>query len=507
MAVIVSAPHKKQDVYDAIIAGYVDGQPVKVEENDRVYYFGGPLPPPLKADGRFVRFDVPIPARARYLTLAATGADMAPDGNTISSDHTVFSGARLEVDPPAQSAKAGAKADRPSEDEDSAPSSEADEAQDRRDAVLLSELFYDQGLLAIPPADVEKHNYLSQEATARVAELRGVLAAKKKETDAIQIPVVHSLTEGKAGDLHVYLQGDPTKPGPVAPRSFPAIFSAGQRRPFESPGSGRLELAQAVTSRHNPLTARVIVNRVWLWHFGKGLVRTPSNFGELGDRPTHPELLDWLASRFMDSGWSLKWLHRQIMRSAAYQQSSGFDEAGYAADPENRLLWRMNRRRLEVEPWRDAILSVSGVLDDKVGGPSIDLAASNNHRRTLYGFISRHKLNDLLRLFDFPDPNITSGRRSVTTVPLQQLFVLNSEFMVAQAKAVAARVRSDAGDDVSRIERVYLLLYSRPPTQQETDMGMAFMGSVKTQVKAGDMTPWEQYALALLASNEFTFVD
>jgi hypothetical protein len=268
-------------------------------------------------------------------------------------------------------------------------------------------------------------------------------------------------------------------------------------------------LAAAITGRDNPLIARVIVNRAWQGHFGFGLVRTPSNFGHLGERPTHPELLDDLAVRFMESGWSLKWLHREIKLSATYQQQSDFRADAAEVDPENRLLWRMNRRRLEIEPWRDAMLTVTGELDRTVGGPPIDLASGGNVRRTLYASVSRHQLNELLRLFDFPDPNITSDRRSVTTVPLQQLFVLNSDFMAKRARALAARLNADGAlDDRTRIQHAFARLFSRPPTDEELNVGEAFLAAATASTSAANkLTPWEQYALALLGTNEFSYVD
>ena len=206
-----------------------------------------------------------------------------------------------------------------------------------------------------------------------------------------------------------------------------SILAASEPLAF-SQGSGRLELARAVASPDNPLTARVIVNRLWQQHFGRGLVATPSNFGAMGERPTHPELLDYLARRLVTSGWSLKALHREILLSATYRQTSAADMRSSDLDPENKLLSRMHRRRLDVEACRDALLTVAGNLDNTVGGPSGNLATADFRRRTIYGTISRHNLDGFLRLFDFPDPNITSERRAVTTVPLQQLFVLNSDF-------------------------------------------------------------------------------
>jgi hypothetical protein len=283
--------------------------------------------------------------------------------------------------------------------------------------------------------------------------------------------------------------------------------------PFTN-GSGRLELANAIASRENPLTARVMVNRIWQHHFGKGLVRTPSNFGKLGERPTHPKLLDHLASKFMEGDWSIKAVHRHIMLSAAYQLSSRLDADDFEKDPENKLMWHMNRRRLEVEPWRDAILAAADKLDKTVGGPSVDLASPNNQRRTLYGKISRHDLNPLIRLFDFPDPNITSDERTVTTVPSQELFVLNSEFMVQNAKALAARLTAGAKEeDASRIGKAFMLLYGRPATKLEVQQGLEYLADTEPteDVPAGNLVPtltqWEKYSQVLLGANEFLYVN
>jgi hypothetical protein len=299
--------------------------------------------------------------------------------------------------------------------------------------------------------------------------------------------------------MKVHIRGDPKNLGEDAPRRFLAIL-AGENAKHFTHGSGRLELAKAIASKNNPLTARVMANRIWMHHFGRGIVGTPSNFGSLGERPTHPELLDYLANQFIEQGWSIKKLHRDIMLSAAYQRSSQHDAANAAADSDNRYLWRMNRRRLEVEPWRDAMLAVAGNLDEKLGGPPADLSSAKNNRRALYGEVSRHNLDPLLRLFDFPDPNLTSDRRPVTSVPLQQLFVLNSPFMAAQAKAFAARVTATASDDAARIGTAFLLAYGRKPTEREAKLGLTFLKD------AGDGA-WEKYAQVLLAANEFAFVD
>ena len=498
LAVIISRPHRKTDVYDGILAGYVNGQPVNVAENDRAYYFSGEIPAPLKADGKFASFEIPIPGEARYLTLVSTGAGIGPGENTISSDHTVFSGARLETDPlPDQTAVASAVPTTPVRNE-------AELQQAQQDARLLSELFHDQGLLSLPGNEADGR--LPEPARQQLTELRVKLDRAKKDFEAIQVLTAHSLIEGKGMDLPIYLQGNPTKKGEIAPRSMPVVFTEGLRKPLPTKGSGRAELAASIASRDNPLTARVIVNRIWRSHFGAGLVQTPSNFGQLGDRPTHPELLDDLAVRFMESGWSLKTLHREILMSATYQQSSDYRADAAEIDPENRLLWRMNRRRLEVEPWRDAMLAVTGELDRTVGGPPVDLASQGNRRRTLYAFISRHQLNELLRLFDFPDPNITSDRRSVTTVPLQQLFVLNSDFMTQRARALVARLNTElsTSDESSRIRRAFAWLFGRQPSETEVSLAHEFLS---TTADANGLSPWEQYALALLGTNEFSFID
>jgi cytochrome c553 len=335
-------------------------------------------------------------------------------------------------------------------------------------------------------------------------------SADKKKNVSPTYPVVHALKEAATPvTMRVHIRGNPQTLGDEAPRHFLSILG-GADRPFTR-GSGRLELAEAIADAKNPLTARVMVNRVWQHHFGKGLVRTPSNFGALGERPTHPELLDYLAQRFIQAGWSIKALHRQLMLSATYQQNSWFDPHNYERDADNKLLWRMNRRRLEVEAWRDAMLAVANNLDPTVGGPSAELASPDNRRRTLYAFVSRHELNTLLRLFDFPDPNITNDERTVTTVPLQQLFVLNSEFMVRNAKALAARLTAHPDeDDAVRVRRAFWLLYGRSATDRELQLGLAFLAAEPSGAEDDSgsvLTRWEQYAQVLLSASEFLYVD
>jgi mono/diheme cytochrome c family protein/cytochrome c553 len=369
----------------------------------------------------------------------------------------------------------------------------------------------------IPNDQLKKaERLLPAEAKKKLTGLKAELELLKKIAPP-KYPVIHTLTDAsRPTDMAILIRGNSDTPGAKVPRRFLSALGGGGAN-FEH-GSGRLELAHAIACRDNPLTARVLVNRVWQHHFGQGLVATASNFGALGARPSHPDLLDWLASQFIRSGWSMKTLHREIMRSGVYRQRSRFEEKGFAKDPENTLLWRMNRRRLDVEAWRDAILTVAGRLDEALGGPSIDLDAPNNHRRTFYAAISRHDLAWMLRLFDFPDPNIASGSRTSTTVPLQQLFVLNSEFMISSAKAVATRLENagpTAGTraaDAGRIDRAYRLIFGRTPTGRELQLGLAFLNGPESKpATASGARPapsrWQRYAHALLATNEFAFVD
>ena len=375
------------------------------------------------------------------------------------------------------------------------------------DAFLAISAF--RGFYALPVKGSEKS--LPKALKGRLKALRDELAASKAKAPK-PYPVVHSLAEGKKpANLRVLIRGNPQTPGDEARRRFLTALSTVEPAEFRQ-GSGRLELAREVTRADNPLTARVIVNRVWEHHFGRGLVATPSNFGTLGEPPSHPELLDHLAGRLLEIGWSLKALHREILLSAAYRASSRLDPADHDRDAENIYLWRMNRRRLEVEPWRDAMLAVSGELDDTLGGPSVDLGSIGNRRRTVYASVSRHDLNALLRLFDFPDPNITCDRRAVTSVPLQQLFVLNSEFMVRQAKALAGKLTADRGEsDDARVRRAFPLLFGRPAEADEVGWGVDFLSAASAAgPPSGSKAPlgaWEQYAQALLGSNEFLFID
>jgi mono/diheme cytochrome c family protein len=304
---------------------------------------------------------------------------------------------------------------------------------------------------------------------------------------------------------HVFLRGNPGNRGPAVPRQFLGFLEGEKRKPFTN-GSGRLELAKAIVRPDNPLTARVMANRVWLHLFGQGLVRTPSDFGLRSDPPDHPELLDHLALQFREDGWSVKRLIRRIMLSQVYSQASSPPAQGEAGDPENRLLGRMNRRRLDLEATRDALLFVSGQVDMTVGGPSVNVFGldATSNRRTLYGLIDRQNLPGLLRTFDFAIPDQHSPQRFTTTVPQQALHFLNSDFTRKQAKHLIARPDVQTVTDSSeRIRLLYRLTYGRQPATEEVQVGRRFV----TEAQAGKQPPWEQYAQVLLMANEFVFVD
>ena len=316
----------------------------------------------------------------------------------------------------------------------------------------LSEL-YDELLSARGPFWLpaeERAKRLSAATQTRLAGLRQELEALKKKQPAAFLEAVVVQDGGPKGtrhegfkDAHVFLRGDHKKLGKQVPRGFPRVL-AGERCAPITTGSGRLQLADWLARPDHPLTARVMVNRIWQHHFGDGLVRTPNDFGERGDRPTHPELLDYLAGRFVDSGWSIKALHRLILLSSVYQQSSQAAPASLMKDPDNRLFGRMNRRRLEAEAIRDSLLAVAGKLDLKRGGPAFtDLATP---RRTLYLMSARTGANtsDFGRLFDRADPCAIVGQRGQTVVAPQALFFLNDPFVNDLARALAARVAREA---------------------------------------------------------------
>jgi Protein of unknown function (DUF1553)/Protein of unknown function (DUF1549)/Planctomycete cytochrome C len=334
-------------------------------------------------------------------------------------------------------------------------------------------------------------------------------------------------------DPHVFIRGNPGRPGTAVPRRFLRLLGEPDRPSFQN-GSGRLEMARAIADSKNPLTARVLVNRTWLWHFGKGLVATPSDFGLRSEPPSHPELLDYLASEFIASGWSLKSLHRMVMLSNTYRQRSDPRADCVDRDPENRLLWRFNRQRLDFESMRDSLLAVSGALDPRIGGQAASITEPPlSMRRTVYGFIDRQNLDGLYRTFDFAVPDATSPRRFVTIVPQQALFLMNSPFLHELARRLASstglgstRVSTwatadRAFDQSEGVRRLYERVLGRPPETDELLLAIEFIGrqtNLSTDAKSGwkvdqneqseeRLSPWEQLSQVLLLTNEFMYVD
>jgi len=302
-------------------------------------------------------------------------------------------------------------------------------------------------------------------------------------------------------DPRVFVRGNASRLGEPVPRQFLEVVAGARRKPFPH-GSGRLDLARSITDAKNPLTARVIANRLWMHHFGEPLVSTPSDFGARSNPPTHPELLDFLASSLMhDGAWSLKYLHRLMVLSSTYQQSSEARNAELGVRNEsNDLYARMNRRRVEMESMRDAMLVASGRLDTSMHGRPVDVASdASNRRRTVYGMVDRQSLPGLFRAFDFASPDASAERRPKTVVPQQALFGLNSPYVLEQARAIAARSEvNGAKDDAERVAALYRVILARSPDGDETKRGMKFL-------RAGG--PVAQLAQVLLLTNEFTFVD
>ena len=350
---------------------------------------------------------------------------------------------------------------------------------------------------------------LSEQEKPQLVAMRAELG-KRKQSASPKYPIVHGVSGGGAA-MPIYIRGNVKRKGDSAQAGFLQILRrADKSNDNNEPSSQkftRLDLANAICSPKNPLTARVIVNRVWQHHFGRGIVATASNFGLTGDRPTHPELLDTLAVLFMESGWSLKWLHRELMLSSVYQLSADRDAHNVVDDPGNSLLWRFTPRRLGVEAWRDAILAVSGRLNRTIGGPAISLTEMSHVRRTLYGMVSRRDPDKMLIAFDFPDANVSSARRDVTTVPQQQLFVLNSDFMIQSAQALAARLEKSASTDEQRIALAYRWAYARAATADEIQFSLKFLKIAAENRGEDQLSAWGQLAQAILAANEFTWID
>lgn len=308
-----------------------------------------------------------------------------------------------------------------------------------------------------------------------------------------------ALVDGELFNPYVFRRGQPGNRGDDVPRKFLDVLSTPGSPPFAH-GSGRLDLANAIASNDNPLTARVMVNRIWLQHFGLPLVGTPSDFGARSDAPTHPELLDYLASEFMAGNWSVKNIHRMIMRSAVYQQQSAARPEGIAADPENHLLWRQNRQRLDFESMRDGVLLAAGRLDLTMGGESVSIVdAPFSKRRTIYGQVERQNLPQVFRTFDFASPDIHTPMRLNTTVPQQALFLMNSPFLVEQAEQLAARDNvAQKATPEERITALYETVFQREPAPEEIALGKHFVTNQQTESPDQFSHPRWQYGYGRL---------
>ncbi|MBP7142928.1 MAG: PSD1 domain-containing protein [Opitutaceae bacterium] len=289
----------------------------------------------------------------------------------------------------------------------------------------------------------------------------------------------HVLTDvAKPKDYHILVRGEPENTGSSVPRRFLEILSPDpKKREVWRTGSGRLELARAIVDSRNPITARVLVNRIWQQHFGVGLISTPDDLGNMGGIPTHPELLDWLAATFLEGGGSIKKLHRALVLSSTYQQQSLANVAGMAADPDNHLLWRSNLRRLDLEQMYDSLLSIAGTMDPQLGGrPVIPSSDGFGHRRAIYFYIDRRNPPELLTQFDFPNPDTPSGRRFITTVPQQALFLMNSPLVIETARKLTHQPSfSDLSSDASRVRALYLAIFQRDPTDQEVSLALSYV--------------------------------
>lgn len=343
-------------------------------------------------------------------------------------------------------------------------------------------------------------------------DVRDKVTELKRKVDNLKVtspgapPRAMVMRDGQPQNSPVLIRGNPGRPGKQVPRQFLQVVAGPERKPFTK-GSGRLELAQAIVDPKNPLTSRVIVNRVWQHHFGTGLVPTPSDFGTRGLPPSNPELLDWLSLKLMQSGWSLKQMHRVILTSNVYRQSATENAMARGVDPENRLLWRMPRLRIDFEEMRDSMLAVAGRLDLSIGGrPFEDIMNPKNTRRTIYAFVNRNDLPGVFRAFDFADVDSSAPERPSTTVPQQALFAMNSPFVQEQARRVAAESHAGASDDSGRLSLLYRRVLSREPSSEERELALRYLSEAQTTVSE-KQTPWDRLAQTLLLTNEFWFAD
>jgi hypothetical protein len=430
---------------------------------------------------------------------------------------------------------------------------------------------YDKGVVGGMnyPAEIEPAGLLDTEhlkqAAARLPQQNNNAYQRFKFNEINELQLTHPgsparamvVADGQVRNSPIFIRGEAQNRGAIVPRRFLEILSGPNRQPFKD-GSGRLELARAIASKDNPLTARVAINRIWMHHFGDGFVRTPDDLGVMSEAPSHPELLDYLSARFVEEGWSFKKMHKLIMLSSTYQQSSDTNLTYAKADPDNRLHWRANLRRLDFEAIRDSMLQFTGKLDRSLGGQPVNLTDEPySNRRSVYGYIDRGGMPELMQQFDFSDPDMANTKRMTTIVPQQALFFMNSPMSVDVARKVTSRPEfAAAKDDPARVRAVYQVLFARAPRPEEVKVALDFVranrggvqlasaGTAKealakrrdadrltkqAQARAKAMarrqdgkraiqnegevverrplTVWEEYAQALLFTNEIAYVN
>jgi hypothetical protein len=373
------------------------------------------------------------------------------------------------------------------------------------------------------PKDIEKR--FPEKTQAELKKLRQDL--KQLEETLPELPTAMGVKEGDIANTQVHVRGSHLTLGDNVPRRFPLVLAGTEQEPIPKDESGRLQFAKWLTADDHPLTSRVIVNRVWRWHFGKGLVPTVDNFGLRGQPPTHPELLDWLATEFVEQGWSLKALHRTIMLSAAYQRQSGLDERDASVDPDNRLYWRYDLHRLDAESIRDALLAVSGTLDTTMGGSLVPVKNREfffNHtsedkasyedirRRSIYVPVVRNHLYDVFQLFDYTDASVINGNRESSTIAPQALMLMNSDLMTKLSSATADRLLETDRSSAERINQLFELAYSRPASMAESDQIVNYLRQLEV-LAARDETDtepthkaWQMICQSVLSSSEFLYV-
>jgi hypothetical protein len=371
----------------------------------------------------------------------------------------------------------------------------------------------------------EQDKIFSDESKQRLAGLK----EQEKSLKAAAPPepaMACAVQEGEPVDQRVFIRGDYASLGDPVQKGFPLIFAAEGADPsfaVQGKQSGRLELARWMASKDNPLTARVMVNRIWQKHFGEGIVPTVDNFGSTGERPTHPELLDYLAARFVESGWSVKAMHREMMLSSAYQMSSEALPAAVEADPENRLYSRFNRRRLDIEEIRDGLLAMDGSIDLTMGGTMqsgfgtdgensagrMSIRPELQTRRTVYLPLRRANLPTLLNLYDFGDAVVVNGKRSITNVAPQALFMMNSDFLTERSSNLTKEISMGGAKAADRVEAAYRRILNRTPAPAETDAAMTYVAAYQKKFpgEAAEDKAWQSLCRVLMASNEFIYVD